>query len=155
MKNFLRTIFETAWGPAAAMLKAAGFFLVVGVIGCLFQNVVRNDILGLVLTILVMPIWILTLALALAAFLRSLWKRCWRRAAAQLGLCLAAFFAVFMAGALFATGIYPLVSHYAFGTPPARSHRIPLPDPPPLSSDPAPAQRGTATVGQEDVGHCP
>ena len=138
MKNFLRTIFETAWGPAAAMLKAAGFILVVGVIGCLFQNVVRDDILGLVLAILVMPIWILTLALALAAFLRSLWKRCWRRAAAQLGLCLAAFFAVFIAGALFATVLYPLATHFAFGARPAHSHREALPDPPPLSSDPAP-----------------
>lgn len=116
MNKLLHNLFDTPGGPAKAMLLVAGVILLVSLVAFLFQNLVDDGLLGIIMAILLMPIWFLTLIAAVAAVVRSLWQRRWKRAAAQLGLCVAAFFALFVVGMLCAV-LGPVVSRFAFGAP--------------------------------------
>ena len=91
-------MFDTWYGaPAACAVSAAGFLA-----GVLFGFLKAVDIAGLVFGVLLL----LSGLVLVAAFVRSLWKRAWGRAAAQLvlGLAGAVGFVLALAVAVFSSG---------------------------------------------------
>ena len=110
MKKFFRILFDTAWGPAAIWLLGVAAAHLLLLAGFLLQDLLGAKFPDIVAILLFWPPVLISTCAAIAAFIRSLRQRRWKRAAAQTAFGIVALFAGIYLAVVCHLALFPLLS---------------------------------------------